>query len=227
MAKTSDDDAGPPASSPCLLHELDEDGAVRVDPTQARDVARWRKVERERLIAARVALSLEYRTAQAAAIARELDALLPAGAPVVSVYWPIRGEPDMRPWMHALCSRGVRCALPVVIAHGRPLEFREWQPHSRLERGVWKIPFPADGAVVVPQVAIAPLVGFDRACYRLGYGGGFFDRTLASLEPRALAVGIGYPPAELATIFPQPFDVPMDWIVTGSEPPLRRSRTPA
>ena len=222
MAKYEDTADDTPASSPCLLHELDADGVPRVDPAQLRDVLRWRKVERERLIAARMALSAERRTAQATDIARDLDRLLPTGSPTVSLYWPIRGEPDLRPWMHALHERGIRVALPVVIEHGRPLEFRAWQPHARLERGVWKIPFPADGAVVIPDVAIAPLVGFDRACYRLGYGGGFFDRTLASLSPRALAIGVGYPETELPTIFPQPFDVPMDWIVLGTLAPMRR-----
>jgi 5-formyltetrahydrofolate cyclo-ligase len=223
MTKEFDDGGSLPASSPCLLHELDADGRPAVDPQQTRDVLRWRKVERERLIALRLALSAERRAEQATAIAGDLDRILPDGTRIVSLYWPIRGEPDLRPWMHAAYARGVRVALPVVIAYGRPLEFREWQPGARLERGVWKIPFPADGAVVVPDVAIAPLVGFDRDCYRLGYGGGFFDRTLASLEPRALAIGVGYPETELATIFPQPFDVPMSWIVTGTSAPLRRA----
>ena len=223
MTKDSDEGCSEPASSPCLLHELDADGRPRIDPEQTRDVMRWRKVERARLIELRLALSPERRAEQATAIVRDLDRILPADSRIVSLYWPIRGEPDLRPWMHALHARGVRVALPVVIVHGRPLEFREWQPHARLERGVWKIPFPADGAVVVPDIAIAPLVGFDRECYRLGYGGGFFDRTLASLEPRALAIGVGYPETELPTIFPQPFDVPMDWIVTGTTAPLRRA----
>jgi len=227
MTKDEHDLGGDPASSPCLLHELDADGVPRPDPQQTRDVLRWRKVERERLIALRVALSPERRAAQAGAIAGDLDRILPRGSPTVSLYWPIRGEPDLRPWMHALHARGVRVALPVVVAYGRPLEFREWQPHARLERGVWKIPFPADGAAVTPDVAIAPLVGFDPACYRLGYGGGFFDRTLAALTPRALAIGVGYPETLLQTIFPQPFDVPMDWIVTGTSAPLRRDGAPA
>lgn len=217
------DDAGDaPASPPCYVHELGADGVPGVDREQARDVARWRKVERERLIAARLALPAEYRDAQAHAIARGLDPLLPGSCRIVSLYWPIRGEPDLRPWMHELCARGVRVALPVIIAYGRPLEFREWQPGARLERGAWKIPFPADGAVLVPDVAIAPLVGFDCECYRLGYGGGFFDRTLARLAPSPVAIGVGYPEIALPTIFPQPHDVPMDWIVTGGSAPVRR-----
>ena len=91
-----------------------------------------------------------------------------------------------------------------------------------MEHGVWRIPQPAERHLLTPVLAVAPLVGFDRGCYRLGYGGGFFDRTLAALAPRALAVGIGYPELALQTIFPQPFDVPMDWILTGRNAPVSR-----
>ena len=209
--------AAAPASPPCQLHELGDDGTPRVDQLQARDVARWRRAERERLIAARLALPVAYRTAETLAVTRQLEPLL-AGAPdaIVGAYWPIRAEPDLRSWLRALHERGVRVALPAALALGRPLVFREWHPGARLQRGLWNIPWPADGAVVVPGVVIAPLVGFDRDCYRLGYGGGFFDRTLAALEPRPLAIGVGYPAAAIATIYPQPHDIPMDAIVTGA-----------
>ncbi|MFI4889550.1 MAG: 5-formyltetrahydrofolate cyclo-ligase [Steroidobacterales bacterium] len=216
---------GMPASSPCMLHELRPDGSVPVDPGQARDVARWRKAERERLISARSLLSPDYRAQQTLAITAAIEPLLtncPVANPTISVYWPIRAEPDLRPWMHALAERGVRIALPLAIALRQPLSFREWRPRARLARGLWNIPYPADGAVLTPDVVIAPLVGFDAACYRLGYGGGFFDRTLAMLDPKPMAIGIGYSGAALRTIFPQPHDIPMDWIVTGCSPPLRR-----
>ena len=226
MVKDRDDEScsGAAASSPCLLHEFHDDGTPRVDPVQARDVARWRKAERERLIAARLALPAAYRAAQTLAIVRQLEPLL-AAVPqaIVAAYWPIRAEPDLRPWLHALRERGVRVALPAALALGQPLVFREWSPGARLERGLWNIPWPADGAVVVPGVVIAPLVGFDGECYRLGYGGGFFDRTLVTLGPRPLAIGVGYPTAALATIYPQPHDIPMDVIVTGASAALRRS----
>jgi 5-formyltetrahydrofolate cyclo-ligase len=213
------------ASPPCFMHELDPAcGGVPVDGQQSRDVARWRRIERERLIAARLALSVEERTKHAQQIAGDLDAVVPlAASTIVSVYWPFRGEPDIRPWMAAIWSKGVGVALPVVEAKGQPLVFREWRPDARLKRGVWNIPFPADGAAVVPMVVIAPLVGFDPAGYRLGYGGGFFDRTLAALDPKPLAIGVGHPVGALATIYPQPHDVPMDWIVTGSASPEPRS----
>jgi 5-formyltetrahydrofolate cyclo-ligase len=188
-----------------------------VDPEQARDVARWRKAERERLIKARCTLAVQYRVDQAAIIAGRLEEIIAKSAitvPAVSVYWPIRAEPDLRPWMHALCQSGARVALPVATALAQPLVFHEWHPESRMARGLWNIPYPADGELIVPNVVIAPVVGFDRQCYRLGYGGGFFDRTLALLHPKPLTIGVGYPSAELRTIFPQPHDIPMDFVVT-------------
>jgi 5,10-methenyltetrahydrofolate synthetase len=202
---------------------LDEDGRPRVDPVQIRDVQRWRKAERERLLSERSALAFEFRTRQTGQIASELDAIVASQtAPVVSAYWPIKAEPDLRPWMRALQDRGVRVALPVALALGQPLKFREWRPGAGFARGIWNIPYPADGAEVVPTITIAPVVGFDTECYRLGYGGGFFDRTLATLTPKPVAVGLGYPAALIPTIFPQPHDVPMDLIVTGNGSPMRR-----
>jgi 5-formyltetrahydrofolate cyclo-ligase len=226
VKKMVEDDfpAGRVASPPCLLHEMRADGTP-IDPEQAQDVARWRKAERERLIKARCALPLQYRTDQAATTAQELERIVGASgltAPIISLYWPIRGEPDLRPWMRKLCQTGVRVALPVAIALAQPLEFREWRPEFRLARGLWNIPYPARGELVVPTVVVAPMVGFDPKCYRLGYGGGFFDRTLAKIDPKPLIIGVGYPEAELRTIFPQPHDIPMDWVVTGASVGLRR-----
>ena len=139
---------------------------------------RWRKAERERLIGARLGLCADYRAAQTLAIAGDLSQLIPtAPGTMISVYWPIRAEPDLRPWMHTMWEREVRIALPVAIAMGQPLIFREWRPNARMARGLWKIPYPADGAEVIPNVVLAPVVGFDKDCFRLGYGGGFFDRA--------------------------------------------------
>lgn len=184
------------------------------DPDRAR-VARWRKAERERLIARRLQLAPDDRAARTQAIIHALDTLIPpAPATIVSVYWPIRGEPDLRPWMQTLDARGLRIALPVALAPRQRLEFHEWRPNAPLARGLWKIPYPAEGAKVTPTVVIAPVVGFDEQCYRLGYGGGFFDRTLAALRPQPMAIGVGYSVAAVATIYPQPHDIPMDRVVT-------------
>jgi 5,10-methenyltetrahydrofolate synthetase len=210
------------------MHEIDPAyGGIVVDAGQARDVARWRKAERDRLITTRMALTVEERSANAAAIAGQLDTLVtelagdePSG--IVSFAWPFRAEPDLRPWAAALHQRGTTVALPVVVAKGQPLRFRAWTPSARMERGVWNIPFPADGPEVTPAIVIAPLVGFDPGCFRLGYGGGFFDRTLAMLAPTPVAIGVGHPSCAIATIYPQPHDIAMDWIVTGASPPMRR-----
>ena len=218
----TDDDAG--GAPPCFLHELDPKGVVRPDRRRESDVIRWRKGERERLIGARLELSADYRAAQTSAIAADLTQLVPsAPATVVSVYWPIKAEPDLRPWMHGMSQRGLHIALPVAVEVGQPLMFREWRPNARMARGLWKIPYPADGAEVVPTVVIAPVVGFDKECFRLGYGGGFFDRTLAGFDTAPLVIGVGYACALIPTIFPQSHDIPMDWIVTGAAPPLRRA----
>ncbi len=222
----------PPASSPCLLHELGANDSDHVDPEQTRDVARWRKVERERLLKARSRLSPQRRADDTAAIVRRLGELLAhsrAQPPGVSVYWPIRGEPDLRSWMATLFTSGVRVALPVAVAWARPLVFRAWHPRVRMARGLWNIPYPAEGEMIVPSIVIAPLVGFDRQGYRLGYGGGFFDRTLARLSPKPLALGVGYSEAELPTIYPQPHDIPMDWLITpltAFQGPLKESPPP-
>ncbi len=158
------------------------------------------------------------------AIADALSLLIsPVPGAIVSAYWPIKAEPDLRVWIQAMWKRGARIALPVAIALGQPLVFREWRPDARMARGLWNIPHPADGAEVIPTVVLAPLVGFDKDCYRLGYGGGFFDRTLAALPGDPTVIGVGHSNALITTIFPQPHDVPMDWIVTGASPPLRRA----
>lgn len=225
MTKTRDpDDKESGGSPPCFLHEIGPGGAP-VDAQQATDVARWRKSERSRLIALRSALPAEDRALHTAAIVRQLDAMIaPQSSEIVSVYWPIRAEPDLRPWMREACRRGLRVALPVAVQLGQPMTFREWRPDSKMARGLWKIPYPAEGPEVSPTTVLAPLVGFDAACYRLGYGGGFFDRTLTAMARKPVVIGLGYPQLRIATIFPQSHDIPMDWIVAGTESALRRTR---
>ena len=222
MSETEDpDDDEQGGCPPCFLHELGPDGAS-VDAQQTRDVVRWRKAERSRLIALRCALPAEDRALHTASIVRRLDEMISGHSnEIVSVYWPIRAEPDLRPWMREACSRGLRVALPVAVELGQPMTFREWRPDSALARGLWKIPYPASAPDVSPTTVLAPLVGFDSKCYRLGYGGGFFDRTLAAMRRKPVVIGLGYPQLRIPTIYPQPHDIAMDWIVTGNEPSLR------
>jgi len=226
MTKDPSENAGF-ASPPCFAHEMElgAEGYFGIDPRSFRDVARWRKAKREELIATRVALPAERRKELSARIAAELDRLIqPDNGTIVSLYWPFRGEPDLRDWMRALVKGSVRVALPVVVGKGRPLIFREWTPAVRLERGVFNIPFPADGEEVTPTVTISPLVGFDPGCYRLGYGGGFYDRTLSALAPRPRVIGVGFPVSAIPTIYPQPHDIPMDAIVTGDKQVIVRGK---
>lgn len=190
----------------------DADAAVPGSPA---DVMGWRKAERKRLIERRVAMRTVDRKMLSRRIAEELDRLAAdVSDAVVSAYWPFRGEPELLGWMKGVGRRGGLAALPVVVAKGRPLEFRAWRPGAKLERGVWNIPVPADGETVTPDIVIAPVVGYDAACYRLGYGGGYFDRTLAALARRPRVFGVGYAFQAIPTIHPQPHDIPMDLIVT-------------
>jgi 5-formyltetrahydrofolate cyclo-ligase len=228
VSSQGEDENGTGGSAPCLLHELGPDGALMPDAQQVRDITRWRKVERERLLALRAGLDVEFRAATTARMGAALDELLAtlpdaqlARPLLISLYWPIRAEPDLRPWMKARAAGGTRIALPVATALGEPLTFREWHPGARMAHGLWRIPHPAEGPEVTPDVLLAPLVGFDAVGYRLGYGGGFFDRTLAVAQPRPHVIGVGYLCTAIRSIFPQPHDIAMDCIVTGEQPPLR------
>ncbi|MEJ1156867.1 5-formyltetrahydrofolate cyclo-ligase [Prosthecomicrobium sp. N25] len=177
----------------------------------------WRKAERERLLAGRAALSSAEREAATAAIASALEGVLPEGpGRVLGLYWPIKGELDLRAWALGTAERrGWSLALPVVVEPRTPLVYRPWSRGTPMERGFWNILVPAGSETAVPDVVIAPLVGFRAdGLWRLGYGGGYFDRTLASLSPRPLAIGIGLAATEVPGYAPEPHDIPMDAIVT-------------
>lgn len=213
---------GPLASPPCVAGDgapayVDPQGA---DLALAAEVARWRRGERARLRALRSGLTVSQRVAWGQALATHLQALFaswPGGVAgrVVSGYWPIMGEADLRGLFAILQARGTDIALPVVEIRSAPLAFRQWQPGQRMLRGHWDIPVPPPEAkTLIPDISLAPLLGWDSAGFRLGYGGGYFDRTLAALCPRPLVIGIGLQAAGLASIRPLPHDVAMDAILT-------------
>jgi 5-formyltetrahydrofolate cyclo-ligase len=177
------------------------------------EIRAWRKSERMRLIAERMALRGETRARHNVAITEALEKLLSARM-IIGFYWPIRGEYDARKLVAALIDRGARAAMPVVVQKGAPLVFRDWHPGTHMENGFWNIPIPAEGDPVIPTTLLVPLVGFDGSGYRLGYGGGYYDRTLASLPAKPLAIGVGYELSHLGTIYPQAHDIPMSAIVT-------------
>lgn len=186
--------------------------AVLPDPS---DVAQWRKAERARLLAMRRALPLEAFQAAGAKIMHGLAEVLPPGTHrPVGCYWPFRREPDCIGYMRDVLRAGGEVALPVVIARGQPLEFRPWTERTKMESGAWKILHPAEGPSVTPTALVVPLLGFDDEGFRLGYGAGYYDITLASLLPRPFTVGVGFESARLPSIRPQPHDIGLDVIVT-------------
>jgi 5-formyltetrahydrofolate cyclo-ligase len=175
----------------------------------------WRRSERQRLLTLRTGATPAQRRQWGQEIERRLCLLLQDRPGIIlGVYWPFQSEFDPRPLIDWLIASGSAVALPAVVEKKSPLEYRAWRPGETLVDGVWNIPTPERREIVVPQAVLAPLVGFDGDCYRLGYGGGYFDRTLAALSPRPLAIGVGFELSQLETIHPQDFDIPMDLIVT-------------
>jgi 5-formyltetrahydrofolate cyclo-ligase len=179
------------------------------------EVKAWRKVERDRLIAAREGLD----AATLELLRQRIDAHLWRSFPGLAAAklafcWPIRREYDARRLAQRLRECGAVTALPVVVAPRQPLVFREWHPGVTLASGPLGIPYPVGSDLVVPTAVLVPMNGWDEAGYRLGYGGGFFDRTLASLTKKPVVIGVSYELAKMKTIRPQSWDIPMDWVVT-------------
>lgn len=179
----------------------------------------WRKAERERLLADRLALDAATLATFRTLIDSHLERTFPGLARgTLAFCWPFKNEYDPRFLGHRLRERGAQTALPVVVAPRQPLIFRLWKPGDELAKGVYDIPYPAHGDPVVPDAALVPMNGFDAGGYRLGYGGGFFDRTLAHLRSthpkKPVAIGVTYELARMETIHPQSYDIPMDYVVT-------------
>jgi 5-formyltetrahydrofolate cyclo-ligase len=179
------------------------------------EVKAWRRVERDRLIAAREGLD----AATLELLRQRIDAHLWRSFPglaaaTLAFCWPVRREYDARRLAQRLRECGAVTALPVVVAPRQPLVFREWHPGVTLASGPLGIPSPVGSDLVVPTAVLVPMNGWDEAGYRLGYGGGFFDRTLASLTKKPVVIGVSYELARMKTIRPQSWDIPMDWVVT-------------
>jgi 5-formyltetrahydrofolate cyclo-ligase len=179
------------------------------------DVNTWRKEQRARIRAERLALAPAERRERGARILGHAEAGFPelAGA-VVGFYWPFRGEVDVLPLLKRHGAGGGRAVLPVVVQRNAPVEWWQWTPDTKMAPGIWNIPVPAERRPLEPVALLVPLLGFDAAGYRLGNGGGYYDRTLATLQPRPLTLGIGYELGRLETIHPQSHDIPLDAVVT-------------
>lgn len=171
---------------------------------------------REALLRTRRELAPADRAAATAAIAdgviRWWDAHRPTS---VGVYWPIRGEPDLRPLYPALHARGVQLALPVVDSNRQPLRFLAWTPGDPMREDRFGVPAPANEVTILPAALLIPCVGFNPQRMRLGYGGGLYDRTLAQ-SPRPLTLGIAYDCAA-AQFEGEIHDIALDMVLTESQ----------
>lgn len=178
----------------------------------------YRATLRRQLVERRLALSADQCAVLSATICSQLQAhFAPLAALRVAFCWPVKNEPDLRPLIaawQAAAHPGFAALLPVVVAPGAPLAFRAWSPDSELTADRYGIPTPATGEFIVPQALLLPVNGFDADGYRIGYGGGFFDRTLAALDPAPLAIGVGFELSRVASIRPEPHDIRLDAMVS-------------
>ena len=181
------------------------------------EVVQFRRTLRARLLAARQAPTTAEYAVWSAQISERLTGLLADLRPrLLGFYWPHRGEYDPMPVIAPRVAGGGQAALPVVVGRDRPLEYRLWSPGIAMTRGAlaFGIPHPSEGVPQIPDILLIPLLGFDPQGYRLGYGGGYFDRTLAAWRPSPRTVGVGFEIGRVETIRPQPHDVAMDFIVS-------------
>lgn len=173
---------------------------------------------RRAMLAWRAALSEAERTAAAEALVAVMRRERPVEAPaIVAGFWPIKDEIDIRPLMGALLGAGCHLALPVVHKRGEPLSFRAWRPGDALEAGAFGTLQPSAGcATLEPDALLVPLLACDEDGYRLGYGGGFYDRTLAGLRKRrsVVAIGVGFEGQLVSAVPHGPDDERLDWLLT-------------
>lgn len=172
---------------------------------------------RRKLLDARSQVSPALRARQTAALGPRLDDVVTERLGsledrVLGVYWPIRGEPDLSKLWVDWRGRGAILALPVVDAAAMPLRFVRWAPEDSLIKGPHGVPVPQHGLTVSPELLVIPCVGFDARGYRLGYGGGYYDRTLALAQPAT--VGVAWGEALLPSFEPEATDRPLQTIVT-------------
>lgn len=177
------------------------------------DSTGWRRAMRREMVTRRSGLSVVAHAEKSAEIVRILRSTVPRPN-ICAFCWPIKHEPDVLAVVQSWRTEGTIAALPVVLGEAQPLAFREWKTESILQPDRYGIPTPVQGDFVHPDLILVPLNGFDAQGFRLGYGGGYFDRTLAVLSPRPLTVGVGFEINRLDSIRPESHDLPLDWIVT-------------
>ncbi len=175
----------------------------------------WRKHQRASLLARREAIPEEIHHNWSIAISNTLKQGFPILQKMnIGLYWPFRGEYDPRPAANYFKQRGATLALPVIIRKHAPLYFREWWQDAPMRDGAHGIPVPDNTKSIIIDAVIIPMVGFDQQGYRLGYGSGYYDRTLAESNPRPLIIGVAFETLRLDNVYPQPHDIAMHFVVT-------------
>ena len=171
---------------------------------------------------ARSALSAAEREAGADALAQTGIAFAaPSAHAVISGYAAIGDELNLWPLLETLAASGRPIALPITVRKGAPLIFRRWEPGAVLRDGAFRVPIPAeDAAELEPEILLVPLLAFDREGFRLGYGAGFYDRTLKALraKDRVTAIGIAFDEQRVEAVPHDAYDEALDWVLTPSGP---------
>lgn len=183
-----------------------------MDRHQAKTRGRIEARERRRRLAAADARGVAAeRLAEAA-----YSAVVKNGAARIAGYWPLADEIDPRPLLIRLVREGFAVGLPIVIGEKKPLAFHRWQPGDALRPGPFRVMQPEDRAPQLrPEMVLVPMLAFDREGYRLGYGGGYYDRTLAALAPMA-TLGLAFAGQEVEAVPREAHDMPLDGIATES-----------
>ncbi len=204
-------DAASPLSGTSRYQRERDEGITLSQDTKAalRVAAQARRRELHDAIGARSRLAFH---------AFGLDLIRDLPGRIVAAFWPIRSEPDLRPLLHALAASGKQVALPAIPGKDTALEFRAWQPEDVLGAGPLGTASPAPNRPVLrPEIVLVPMLAFDRGRHRLGYGGGYYDRTLAALRADGMpvtAIGVAYAGLELAAVPTDPWDERVDAILT-------------
>lgn len=175
----------------------------------------WRQQQREQLLTSREALpGTERAQIQSRCLQFISDYLAQCQPGILGLYWPIKGELDCRQLAQSLIKEGWTLTVPVINKTSKQLEFAHWQPDTPMQAGTWNIPVPVAPRFLEPERFLVPLVGFDEDNYRLGYGGGYYDRKLAAVDKPVETIGVGMELGRFDTIHPQPHDIAMDLIIT-------------
>lgn len=179
------------------------------------DIAARRSDIRRRSLQAREALSAAEHALLSARIERHLAAELQLHTPACLAFcWPFRAEFDARPLVTQLLDQGWSACLPVVGNEVGPMRFRAWTPATDMQADRHGIQTPVDGAEAIPDLILLPFNAADACGYRLGYGAGYFDRTLAAMQPRPMVIGVGFSVGVVASVYPQAHDIPVKCRVT-------------